>query len=172
MRICYETSIKRLFHIHGGTKSWERTRASPLLLTWTVLPHSDLQENLRTQPWPQHVPAAFTKNPAGAFPHGSSVTGSLFHTSREPSPSRPDPSFLLRPAGPAGSTRGWVNARAGRHLPKTMFSTSLCTHSVPHCMPLSLSKHLELLRGAQMSPWVGMENKGSELAVKGFTSWL
>lgn len=66
-----------------------------------------------------------------------------------------------------------MNARlAGRHLPKTMSFIPLCTHSVPYFMPLSLSKHLELLRGTQMSPWVGMENKDSELAVKGFKSWL
>lgn len=60
MRMCSEKSIKHLFHIHGTPKAGRGREPRPCL-TWTVSPHADLQEKLRTRPWPQHVPAAFTK---------------------------------------------------------------------------------------------------------------
>lgn len=103
---------------------------------------------------------------------GSSITGSLSHTSREPGPSRPTSSFHPQAGRPADSAPGLGCAQAGRHLPKTMPLPPRLTRSIPHFPHFTpLSEQLELLGGGPDESTGGDEVQSLALTLTAATAW-
>lgn len=96
-----------------------------------------------------HTPyCGLYKGNAGAFPCGSSVTGSLMHAFREPGPSRPTSSFHPQ----AGREPGWGTPEDHEPHPQ-------CTHSLSLPSPTPRAPG-----GSPDASTVVTRNKGSELA--------
>lgn len=162
MWMCSEKSMKGLFHSHEATKSW-RKRASPL-------PLCDL-DSVITLRHPSTAPADLRPDKGSSWRTscGSSITGSLSHTSRESGPSRLTSSFYPQAGRPADSAPGLGCAQAGRHLPKTMPLPPRLTRSIPHFTPLS--EQLELLGGGPDVSTGGDEVQSLALTLTAATAW-